>query len=143
MMRTLICLLMGLLFLAGCAARPKLAEPSAPAADIQPVAEEEAAYVKISAADAKKMMDAQSVIILDVRTPEEYQEGHIENALLLPVDTILKDAEKTLTDKTATLLVYCRSGNRSKTASEALIKLGYQQVYDFGGINSWPYDVVK
>lgn len=100
-------------------------------------------YKKISAEDAKVIMDSEDVIILDVRTQEEYNGGHIENALLLPVTDIKDKADGILTDKDAKILVYCRSGNRSAAASKELISMGYTNVYDFGGISSWPYDLVK
>ncbi len=101
-------------------------------------------YKKITAAEAKKIMDEQpGAIVLDVRTQEEFDTGHIANALLLPYDEIDAKAENLLSDKTRTILVYCRSGRRSAIAAGALAKLGYQDVRDFGGINSWPYDVVK
>jgi len=77
-----------------------------------------------------------------VREQSEYDAGHISGAVLLPVGSIAEKAAETLPDKNAVLLVYCRSGNRSKTASETLLGLGYTQVYDFGGIIDWPYDVV-
>lgn len=100
-------------------------------------------YNKISAEEAKEIMDTEEVIILDVRTEEEYKEGHIEGALLIP-DYNLKDlAESELPNKDDKILVYCKSGNRSKSASKTLIDLGYTNVYDFGGISSWPYDTVK
>lgn len=130
MIRTMICVLIACVMLAGCTAQPVQTEEKAP-------------YVKISAEEAKKIMDEQPAVIVDVRTQGEYDEGHIEDAVLMPVDTILNDAEKVLTDKSAVILVYCRSGNRSKTASEALINQGYRNVYDFGGIIDWPYEVVK
>ena len=104
---------------------------------------QEATYKKISAEDAKKIIDSEDVIVLDVRTPEEYTEGHIENAVLLPVTDIKDKADEVLTDKDAKILVYCRSGNRSATASKELIEMGYTDVYDFGGIMSWPYEIVK
>lgn len=104
---------------------------------------QEATYKKISAEDAKKIIDSEDVIVLDVRTPEEYNEGHIENAVLLPVNEIKDKAGEVLTDKDAKILVYCRSGNRSATAAKELIELGYTDVYDFGGIMSWPYEIVK
>lgn len=101
------------------------------------------AYQTISAAEAKKMMDEEKeVIILDVRTLEEYNAGHIEGAVLLPVTDIEKEAANVLPDKDATILVYCRSGNRSQTASQKLVDLGYTKVFDFGGIINWPYNVV-
>jgi rhodanese-related sulfurtransferase len=104
---------------------------------------EETTYKKISAEDAKKIIDSEDVIVLDVRTPEEFNEGHIENAVLLPVSDIKDKAGEVLTDKDAKILVYCRSGNRSATAAKELIEMGYTDVYDFGGIMSWPYEIVK
>lgn len=98
---------------------------------------------KISAEEAKSMMDQGGVIILDVRTQEEFDQGHIRDAILLPDDQILEKAESLLSDKEATILVYCRSGNRSAQARKALIDLGYTKVYDFGGIINWPYELVK
>lgn len=100
-------------------------------------------YNKISGKEAKEMMDNDSTItILDVRTEEEYNAGHIEGAILLPDSEILEKAEATLTDKSATILIYCRSGRRSALAAADLIKLGYKNVYDFGGIIDWEYDLI-
>ena len=80
--------------------------------------------------------------MLDVREQDEYDSGHIPGAVLLPVGTIDEDnAGKVIPEKDSTVLVYCRSGNRSKTASETLVKLGYTKVYEFGGIKTWPYDI--
>lgn len=99
-------------------------------------------YQQISQETAKEMMDTQQVIILDVREQEEYDSGHIPGAVLLPVGTIDEDsAAQVIPDKDTTLLVYCRSGNRSKTASAALAALGYTNIYEFGGINTWPYEI--
>ncbi|OQA14509.1 MAG: Thiosulfate sulfurtransferase PspE precursor [Firmicutes bacterium ADurb.Bin356] len=81
------------------------------------------------------------VLIVDVRTEEEYATGHIPGALLLPNETIGETQPELLPDKNATILVYCRSGNRSRTASIKLLGLGYENVYDFGGITSWPYEI--
>jgi rhodanese-related sulfurtransferase len=75
--------------------------------------------------------------ILDVRTPQEFQEKHIPNATLLPLDSISAKAPAALPDKNATILVYCRRGNRSRTAANKLIFMGYTDVYDFGGIEGW------
>lgn len=100
-------------------------------------------YVKISPKDAKEIMDNEESIFLDVRTKDEYDQGHIEGAVLLPVDEISSKAEEVLKDKKAKILVYCRSGNRSATAAKALIKMGYENVLDFGGIIDWPYEIVK
>lgn len=99
---------------------------------------------KITASEAKEMMDKDAnVVILDVRTLDEYNEGHIDKSILIP-DTEIKDqAETTLTDKSATILVYCRSGRRSALASATLVELGYTNVYDFGGIIDWTYAIVK
>ena len=86
-------------------------------------------------------MDTQEVIILDVREQDEYDSGHIPGAVLLPVGTIDEDtAAEVIPEKDSTGLVYCRSGNRSKTASSALAELGYTNIYEFGGINTWPYE---
>lgn len=98
-------------------------------------------YEQISQQEAKTMMDTQDVIILDVREQEEYDSGHIPGAVLLPVGTISeKTAAAVIPEKDSVVLVYCRSGNRSKTASAALAELGYTGVYEFGGINTWPYE---
>ena len=101
-------------------------------------------YQQISQEEAKEMMGSQELIILDVREQSEYDSGHIPGAVLLPVGSIDQDtAAAVIPDKDSTVLVYCRSGNRSKTASSALAELGYTAVYEFGGINAWPYEIVK
>ena len=102
-----------------------------------------AAYHKISAEEAYEMMVSQEVVVVDVRTREEYDGGHIENAVLVPNESIGSEMPEALPDKEATLLVYCRSGRRSKDAAQKLLKLGYQSVYDFGGVIDWPYELVK
>lgn len=100
-----------------------------------------ASYRQISQEEAKKMMDTQEVVILDVREQDEYDSGHIPGAVLLPVGTIDEDtAVAVIPAKDATVLVYCRSGNRSKTASSALAELGYTNIYEFGGIKTWLYE---
>ena len=99
-------------------------------------------YQQISQEKAKEMMDTQSVLILDVREQNEFDAGHIPGAILLPVGTITKDtAAAVIPELDTVVLVYCRSGNRSKTASQALADLGYTSIYEFGGINTWPYEV--
>lgn len=101
-------------------------------------------YEQISAEEAKTIMDSESnYTIIDARTEEEFAEGHIVGAILIPEYEIASRAEKELPDKEALILVYCRSGRRSKIASEELVKLGYENVKEFGGIIDWPYDVVK
>ena len=98
-------------------------------------------YQQITQEEAKEMMDTQEVIILDVREQNEYDSGHIPGAVLLSVGTIDEDtAAAVIPEQDSTVLVYCRSGNRSKTASSALAELGYTNIYEFGGINTWPYE---
>lgn len=102
-------------------------------------------YTKITPKEAKEMMDtlsSEDFIILDVRTEEEYNLGHIEGALLIPNTELRQQAEELIPDKNTTLLVYCRSGVRSAGAALYLLDLGYTSVYDFGGIIDWGYDVV-
>ena len=102
----------------------------------------EKTYQQITQEKAKEMMDAQDVIVLDVREQDEFDAGHIPGAVLLPVGTITKaTAASVIPETDSVVLVYCRSGNRSKTASKALADLGYTNVYEFGGINTWPYGV--
>ncbi len=101
------------------------------------------AYHKITAAKAKMMMSEENVIILDVRTLEEYNQGHIENAILIPNESIGSIQPSLLPNKDALILVYCRSGNRSKQAADKLVSLGYTKIYDFGGIIDWSYGLVK
>ena len=102
----------------------------------------DAAYRQISQEEAKEMMDAGDAVVLDVREQSEYDDGHIPGAVLLPVGSIDEDtAAAVIPEKSATVLVYCRSGNRSKTAAAALAELGYTDVYEFGGINTWPYEI--
>ena len=102
----------------------------------------ENSYQQITQEAAKEKMDTQKVVILDVREQHEYDSGHIPGSVLLPVGTITEDtAAAVIDDLDTVVLVYCRSGNRSKTASQALADLGYTNVYEFGGINDWPYEV--
>ena len=101
-------------------------------------------YEQITAEKAKELMDSETgYVIIDARTEEEYAEGHIEGAILIPEYEIAQRAESELPDKNRLILVYCRSGRRSKIASKALADLGYTNVKEFGGIIDWPYDVVK
>ena len=101
-----------------------------------------AVYVNITAEEAKQIMDSEEgYIILDVRTQEEYDEGHIPGAIVISHEEIAEKAEEVLTDKDQLILVYCRSGRRSKIAAEALVELGYTNIKEFGGIIDWPYEV--
>ena len=103
-----------------------------------------ASYDQISGAEAKAIMDSESgYIILDVREQYEYDEGHIPGAILIPYGEIADRAEKELPDKDQLILVYCRSGRRSKIAAEELVKLGYTNVKEFGGIIDWEYETTK
>ena len=101
-----------------------------------------ASYRQVDAETAKELMDTEeNYVILDVRTQAEYDESHIPEATLIPHDTVSTAAEGALPDKDQLILVYCRSGNRSKQASQVLADLGYTNVVEFGGINSWPYEI--
>ena len=101
-----------------------------------------AVYVNITAEEDKQIMDnEEGYIILDVRTKEEYDEGHIPGAIVISHEEIAEKADEVLTDKDQLILVYCRSGRRSKIAAEALVELGYTNIKEFGGIIDWPYEV--
>lgn len=97
----------------------------------------ENSYKTISATDAFEMMENEGVMVVDVREYEEYLSGHIEGAALLPLGDIETKAESVLPNKNDKIIVYCRSGVRSKKAAEKLIKQGYKKVYDMGGIIEW------
>jgi len=100
-----------------------------------------AVYVNITAEEARQIMDTEeSYIILDVREQDEYDAGHIPGAILIPYTQIEEKANETLADKDQLILVYCRSGRRSKIAAEALAGLGYTNIKEFGGIIDWPYE---
>ena len=125
-MKRIIHFLMALLLLAGCGAQS-----------------EESSYRQITAEEAATMMEEESgYLILDVRTAEEYSEKHIPGAINVPNETIGSEDIPELPDKEQLILVYCRSGNRSKQASEKLVKLGYTNVVEFGGINGWTGETV-
>lgn len=98
-------------------------------------------YTKITVEEAYEMMQNQEVVIVDVRTQAEYNTGYIPKAILIPNEEIKDTPPAQLPDKDAIILLYCRSGNRSAQAANKLIKMGYTKVYDFGGINKWPYDI--
>ena len=102
-----------------------------------------ASYKQISQDEAMKMMQEQSdYLIVDVRRPDEFAEGHIAGAVNVPNETIEDEAPDALPDKEQTLLIYCRSGNRSKEASQKLADMGYTNVFEFGGINTWKGEIV-
>ena len=126
-MKRMIPFLMALLLLTGCGAQS-----------------EESTYRQINAEEAAAMMEEESsYIILDVRTAQEYSEKHIPGAINIPNETIGTEDIPELPDKEQLILVYCRSGNRSKQASEKLVKLGYTNIVEFGGINDWTGETVS
>ena len=126
-MKRIIPFLMALLLLAGCGAQS-----------------EESTYRQVNAEEADSMMEEESgYIILDVRTAQEYSEKHIPGAINIPNETIGTEDIPELPDKEQLILVYCRSGNRSKQASEKLVKLGYTNIVEFGGINDWTGETVS
>ena len=103
-----------------------------------------AMYEQISPEDAKRIMDSgEEYILLDVREQNEYDEGHIKGAVLIPYTEIEDRAESELLNKNEQILVYCRSGRRSKIAAESLVRLGYTNVKEFGGIIDWRYEIEK
>lgn len=103
---------------------------------------EDSGYTHIGQEEAKEMMDTQDVLILDVREQKEYDSGHIPDAVLLPVGIITEESTtEVIPEKDTTVLVCCRSGNRSKTAAKILAELGYIHIYEVGGITTWPYEV--
>ena len=121
-----------LLFLSGCGKTTTASEGETA----------EIVYQQITQEEAKNLMDIMDVVILDVRERDEFDAGHIPGAVLLPVDAITAEtASEVIPEEGSVVLVYCRSGNRSKTASERLAELGYSGVHEFGGINTWPYEV--
>jgi len=102
----------------------------------------EESYMRINAEKAKEMMEnLEEFVLLDARTEEEFSEGHIPGAIVIPHDEIFERAEAEIPEKDVPVFVYCRSGNRSKTASKALFDLGYSEIYEFGGIIDWPYEI--
>ena len=130
MMKKWSLLILGLLLLTAC---------SSPTKNNQ-----EMVFLNITAEEARKLMDSEKDrIILDVRSREEYDQGHIPGAILIPNTEIEAKAADLLPDKDQLILVYCRSGRRSKLAAQSLADLGYTNIREFGGILDWPYEVVQ
>ena len=126
-MKKWICVLLAAVFLTACGQNTEN--------------DREAVYLNITAQEAKEIMDTQEgYVILDTRTQEEDDGGHIPGAILIPYDEVLEKAEGVLTDKNQLILVYCRSGRRSKLAAQDLVALGYTNIREFGGIIDWPYE---
>ena len=127
-----------------CGAPASVIEKTKAEGTEQETEEKQVIYKNITADEAKEIMDSESgYVILDVRTEEEYAEGHIPGAILIPDYEIIQKAESILTDKDQRILVYCRSGRRSKNAAEALLALGYTNIWEFGGIIDWNYDIER
>ncbi|MPM74489.1 Thiosulfate sulfurtransferase GlpE [bioreactor metagenome] len=105
---------------------------------------EKTSFNNITPEEANKRLGSEKgIILLDVRKKEEYDTGHIKGSMLIPVDNLKAEADNKLKDKNSPIFVYCRSGNRSVTAAKILTNLGYTNVYNLGGINNWPYEVIK
>ncbi len=120
--------------LGGCAAST---ESASTASDTQT---QSSAYHKIDAEQAKQMIDAGNVTVVDVRRADEYAAGHIAGAINIPNEDIGSDHPAELSDTSADIIVYCRTGVRSKQASDKLVAMGYANIYDMGGITDWPYE---
>ena len=131
MKRTIPFFLMMTLLLTGCAAPAPSSSPEA------------RTYRRITMQEAVEMMEKEeNYVILDVRTHEEFAQGHIPGAIVIPNETIGTDEIPQLPEKDQLIMVYCRSGNRSRQASDKLVKLGYTNVVEFGGIIDWPGEIV-
>ena len=130
MKRTLPMLLLLSFVLTGCAASATLSETNT--------------YRQITMVEAVELMEKEeNYLILDVRTQQEYAAGHIPGAIVIPNETIGNEEIAQLPDKDQLIMVYCRSGNRSKQASDKLVKLGYTNIVEFGGIIDWPGETVS
>ena len=126
-MKKITLLVFAIMFLAGCSAEVSKVD-----------------YKQITTEEAIIMMAEESdYIMLDVRTPEQYESGHIKDAINIPNEIIGDKEIVELPDKEQLIMIYCRSGNRSKQASEKLVELGYTNVVEFGGINTWTEEIVK
>ena len=101
------------------------------------------AHQQISSQEAQRMMDYYDVIILDVRTQEEFDGGHIQDAIVLPYDEIAERAESVIADRQQIVLIYCRTGRRSEIAARSLVYMGFTRVYDFGGIVDWTGEIIE
>ena len=130
MKKILITLMSFLLVLSGCTNSDSSAD--------------KASFLQITMDDAVMLMENEvNYIILDVRTQEEYDEGHIPGSICIPNETIENEPPAQLPDKNQLILVYCRSGNRSKQASSKLAAMGYTNIREFGGIIDWPGEIEK
>ena len=135
--------------LAGCGNREQAAAPATEtasetsSASVEAPKEQVASYHQISQEEAKEMMAMDGTqIIVDVRTQEEYESGHIPGAICIPNESIGCDSPEALPDYDQIILIYCRTGRRSKEASQKLASMGYTNIYEFGGINDWTGEIV-
>lgn len=101
------------------------------------------AYKDITPKEVLKMLSSKETVLIDVRTPQEYESGHIKNAINFPLQILKQEMEKNNISKDVPIILYCQSGIRSKNASKLLEELGYKDVYNLGGINNWPYGIIK
>ena len=132
-MKKLLGIFLAMLLLTACGQEPRTQQEEA---NMQ--------YTNITAQQAKEIMDTQTgYVILDVRAQSEYDEGHIPGAIVIPHNQVKENAEDILLNKDQLILVYCRSGRRSKLAAEDLVDLGYTNIKEFGGILDWPYEVER
>lgn len=112
--------------------------------DTEPSTQDAIGYATLTPQQAKERLDKEkNIIILDVRTPTEYTEGHLPNNILIPFNDLEKKASKKLPDKDNPIFVYCARGDKSRAASKKLVFLGYTKIFNIGGINEWPYEIIK
>ena len=133
------------MILAGCSSADQIADKeSSPSKQVTTDESTVSSYKMISQDEAKEMMNkSDGHIIVDVRRQDEYDSGHIPGAILIPNESIEKKKPKQLPDTEQIILIYCRSGNRSKQAAQKLADMGYTNIYEFGGINTWTGEIVK
>ena len=140
---SILAILLSAVMLAGCTAGTDSPQATPTAtAETQSTEPAQAAYQTIIPEDAKALIGTSGVVLLDVRTKDEFDEAHIDGATLVPYDAIDQNVDKLPQDKDTTVIVYCRSGRRSAIAAETLLGMGYTQVFDLGGIQDWPYETV-
>lgn len=134
---------MAFILFTGCTTPVPPSQPAPPESSQTPTAPA-AEYQTITAEQAKAMMaETNDWVLLDVRTDEEFNESHIEGAILIPDFEVPSRIEEEIPDKDALILVYCRTGRRSALAAQEMANMGYTNVYDFGGIVDWPYETIS
>ena len=133
MKKSILILFLGILILTGCSQKGKVMDGDDMVRSYQQISQEKA---------AEMMTLDDGHVIVDVRRQDEYDEGHIPGAILIPNESIGTERPVELPDLNQVILVYCRSGNRSKQAAEKLFNMGYTNIYDFGGISTWTGEIV-